>query len=64
MKKYFIIIILAIITGGLLGYYTFHGNSANAKGFKTAYLIQIGVYKSNTVKPTSTPPISMTPQKF
>ena len=46
MKKYFIIIILAIITGGLLGYYTFHGNSANAKGFKTAYLIQIGVYKS------------------
>ncbi len=56
MKKYFIVIILAIITGSLLGYYTFRGTSAKAKGIKEAYLVQVGVYKNieNAQKKTKT----------
>ena len=46
MKKYFVVIIFAIITGSLLAYFTFKGTFAFASENKNAYIFQMGVYKS------------------
>jgi hypothetical protein len=46
MKKYITVVLLAILTGSILGYYTFHGFKASAKDIKQVYLIQLGVYSS------------------
>ena len=52
MKRYLVVILLAILTGSLLGYYTFRGLKASAKANKQVYLFQLGVYtsKDNAIK--------------
>lgn len=46
MKKYFIVVILALITGSLMAFFTFNSKNVNAYSKKEAYLFQVGVYKN------------------
>ena len=56
MKKYIIVILLAIFTGTLLAIFVFQGRYAQAKSDNSVFLFQIGVYKSleNAKKVTNT----------
>lgn len=46
MKKYFIVVLLALLTGSLMAFFTFNSKNVNAYSKKEAYLFQIGVYKN------------------
>ncbi len=46
MKKYFIVVILALLTGSLMAFLTFNSKNVNAYSKHDAYLFQVGVYKN------------------
>lgn len=46
MKKYLIVILLAIVSGSFLAFLTFKNHTVDALSKKEAYIFQVGVFKS------------------
>lgn len=55
MKKYLVVILLAIVSGSILAFFTFKNYTVDALSKRDAYLFQVGVFKSekNALKRTN-----------